>query len=406
MENIWTSKYSTKAERLQSSIIRELLKISGAPGVISFAGGFPAPDIFPTERFIQASETVLRTQGKDALQYGGTDGYLPLRELICELVTKAGIQVQPENVLITNGSQQALDLIGKILINPGDKILVEAPTYLGALQAWKVYGAEFITVETDENGMIPESLEEIAKQKPKFMYVLPNFQNPMGCTLPTERREKIVEIAEKYQIPIIEDDPYGQLRYEGEHLPSVFSIDAKTHGDDHSDFSGNVVYLGTFSKIMVPGLRIAWSIGPKAIIKKMEQAKQGSDLHTSTFAQMLITEVCKDDYLSQHIPTLISTYRKRRDLMMDLIDEVFPAGVSYIRPEGGLFLWAKAPESIDTTEMLPKAVDEKVAYVPGAPFFPNGGGHNTMRLNFSNASEDGIRAGMTRLGDVLKRELK
>jgi 2-aminoadipate transaminase len=405
MENIWTKNFANRTERMQSSVIRELLKMSSLPGVISFAGGFPSPDVFPVDRFRQASETVLKNHGTDALQYSITEGYVPLREMICERSARYGIKIEPENVLITNGSQQALDFIGKLFIDPGDKILVEAPTYLGAIQAWRVYGADFVTVETDQYGMIPESLEELAKQKPKLMYVLPNFQNPMGCTLTEERRKRIVEIAHEYQIPIIEDDPYGQLRYEGDHLPPLLVLDAKERRNGNDGYRGNVIYLSTFSKILAPGLRIAWVIAPKPIISKMVQAKQGSDLHTATYSQMLISEVCKNNFLDDHIPTIRSAYKKRRDLMMDLIEEVFPPGVSYVRPEGGLFLWVTTPEKIDTQELLPTAIEAKVAYVPGSPFFPNGGGHNTMRLNFSNASEDGIRSGMARLGNALKQAL-
>lgn len=406
MENIWTKNFAKRTERMQSSIIRELLKMSSLPGVISFAGGFPSPDIFPIDRFIEASEKVLRYQGADALQYSITEGYVPLREMICERSSRYGIKIEPHNVLITNGSQQALDLIGKLFIDPGDKIIVEAPTYLGATQAWRVYGAIYVTVETDQYGMVPESLEEVARtENPKFMYVLPNFQNPMGCTLTEERRQKIVDIAHKYRIPIIEDDPYGQLRYEGEHLSPLLVLDAHERGNGDDGYQGNVIYLSTFSKILAPGLRIAWAIAPNHIITKMVQAKQGSDLHTSTYSQMLFNEICKDNFLDKHIPVIRSAYKKRRDLMMDLIEEVFPPGVSYVRPEGGLFLWVTTPVEIDTQELLPKAIEAQVAYVPGSPFFPNGGGHNTMRMNFSNASEDGIRLGMNRLGEVLKRAL-
>ncbi len=406
MENIWVKNFASRTQRMQSSTIRELLKISNLPGVISFAGGLPSPDVFPIKRFIESCTSLLEENGSQALQYGTTEGFMPLREMIAERSARFGIHASPENVLITSGSQQALDLVGKVFIDVGDKILVESPTYLGALQAWKVYGAEFISVDTDEHGMIPESLESKMDQNPKFVYVLPNFHNPMGCTLTKERREKIVEITQKYQVPIIEDDPYGQLRYEGEHLPSLLQIDAERRGNNTTDYKGNVIYLGTFSKTLAPGLRLAWAIAPKEAILKLVQAKQGSDLHTSTFNQMLACEVCKDGFLDRHIPVIREVYKKRRDLMIELIDEVFPPGVTYIRPHGGLFLWVTAPPQVDTTELLPIAVEKKVAFVPGAPFFANGGGHNTMRLNFSNASEEGIRIGMTRLGEVLKQALK
>lgn len=405
MESIWTKNFASRTEKMQSSAIRELLKISNLPDVISFAGGLPSPDVFPIERFIHACNILLRERGEEALQYGTTEGYTPLREMICDRSARYGIKINPENVLITNGSQQALDLVGKIFIDPGDKILVESPTYLGAIQAWRVYGADFVSVETDENGMIPESLESKMGQNPKLLYLLPNFQNPMGCTLSGNRRHQIIEIAHKYQVPIIEDDPYGQLRYEGEHLPPVLVLDAKFRGNDKSDYQGNVIYLSTFSKLLAPGLRLAWTIAPKEVILKMVQAKQGTDLHTSTFAQLVAHEVCKDNFLDVHIPFIREVYNKRRNLMMELIDEVFPPDVTYIRPEGGLFLWVTTPPEIDTTELLPLAVAEKVAYVPGTPFYPSGGGHNTMRLNFSNASEEEMRTGMTRLGEVLKKAL-
>jgi 2-aminoadipate transaminase len=392
---------------MQSSAIRELLKISNLPGVISFAGGLPSPDVFPVERFIKASEKVLREHGHKALQYGTTEGYLPLREYICEFSAKYGINIQPENVLITNGSQQALDLIGKVFIDPGDPILVESPTYLGAIQAWKVYGANYITVETDENGMIPESLEAQMRHKPKLAYLLPNFHNPMGTTLPLERREQILQMCCDNNVPIIEDDPYGKLRYEGSHIPTVTKLDADicSNGSNH-EYQGNVIYLSTFSKTLVPGLRLAWAIAPPEIILKLVQAKQGSDLHTSTFNQFLAYEVCKDDFLDSHIPMIREVYKKRRDLMMDLIDELFPSEVHYVRPEGGLFLWVTVPEALDMEELLPAAVENKVAYVPGAPFHTDGKGKNTIRMNFSNASEEGIRLGMQRLSEVLKKALK
>ena len=405
MENIWVKNFANRTKRMQSSTIRELLKISNLPGVISFAGGLPSPDVFPTERFIEACDTLLRERGDQALQYGTTEGYPPLREMICERSGRYGININPDNVLITNGSQQALDLIGKVFIDKGDKILCESPTYLGAIQAWRVYGAEFVSIDTDADGMIPESLESMMDQNPKLLYLLPNFQNPMGCTLSEQRRHQIIEIAHRYQVPIIEDDPYGQLRFEGNHLPPVVLLDAELRGNHTNEYKGNVIYLSTFSKILAPGLRLAWAIAPKDVILKLVQAKQGADLHTSTFAQMVAHEVCKDNFLDHHIPFIREVYGKRRDLMIELIEEVFPPGVSYIRPEGGLFLWVTTPPEIDTTELLPLAVSEKVAYVPGTPFYPNGGGHNTMRLNFSNASEEEIRQGMTRLGDVIKKAL-
>lgn len=405
MENIWVKNLADRTKQMESSVIRELLKTSNLPGVISFAGGYPSPSVFPVERIRHAIDKVMAESWDKALQYSVTEGYLPLRKMICERSKRYGINITPENVLITNGSQQALDLTGKIFINPGDKILVESPTYLGAIQAWRAYGAEFVAVDTDENGMIPESLESKAHVQPKLLYLLPNFQNPMGSTLSAERRQRILKIAHKHNIPILEDDPYGQLRFEGEHIPPVVAFDAKLRGNDTEDYQGNVIYLSTFSKILAPGFRLAWAIAPKEIIRKLVMAKQGTDLHTATFSQMVVDEVCKDNFLDQHIPVIRALYHQRRDLMMDMIDEMFPPGVTYVRPKGGLFLWIQAPEEIDTQKLFPLAVEKKVAYVPGGPFHPNGGGQNTMRLNFSFATEDEIRTGITRLGEVLKAAL-
>ena len=405
MTNIWVKNFAKRTERMQSSTIRELLKISNLPGVISFAGGLPSPDVFPVDEFKTACQYILDNCADQALQYGTTEGFTPLREMICERSSRYGINIRPQNVLITNGSQQALDLIGKVFIDPGDKIAVESPTYLGAIQAWKVYGAEFVTVESDKDGMIPESLEAAMHQKPKLVYLLPNFHNPMGTTLPLERRKRIIEICHDHQVPIIEDDPYGQLRYEGEHLPPVVKLDADLRGNDKDDYQGNVIYLSTFSKTLAPGLRLAWVIAPEEIILKLVQAKQGSDLNTSTLVQYLAHEVGKGEFMDQHIKLIRKVYGKRRDLMMELIDELFPSEVTYVRPEGGLFLWVTTPPKLNTQELLPIAVAQKVAYVPGAPFHPNGGGLNTMRMNFSNASEEGIREGMKRLSTVLKSAL-
>ena len=405
MSKTWEKIFSTRADRMQSSAIRDLLKISSLPGVISFAGGMPSPDAFPIERFIEASQKILREQGDKALQYSTTEGYLPLRQFICDYSAKVGIHIQPENVLITNGSQQALDLIGKVFIDPGDPVLAESPTYIGAIQAWNVYGVNFITVETDKDGMIPESLESQMDNNPKLLYLLPNFQNPMGTTLPLERREETIKICHKHEVLIIEDDPYGKLRYEGKHLPTAVKLDADIYPNSNGKNQGNVIYLSTFSKILVPGLRLAWVIAPEEIIRKLVQAKQGSDLHTSTFNQYLAYEICRDDFLDSHLPVIRAVYNKRRDLMMDLIDTLFPSDVSYLRPNGGLFLWVTTPEELNTEDMLPLAVENKVAYIPGGPFHTDGTGKNTMRLNFSNASEEEIRIGMQRLSDVLRAEL-
>jgi 2-aminoadipate transaminase len=406
MQTPWESRYAQRTQRMGSSIIRELLKWTEKPDVISFAGGLPAPDVFPVEEFSAACQRVLRDFGAQALQYGTTEGFTPLREMIARHTARYGIQVTPDNILITSGSQQALDLLGKILINPGDRILVESPTYLGAMQAWNAYGAEYVSVPSDENGMITDALEEALRTGPKFIYVLPNFQNPTGVTLSLERRARLIELADQYGVPIVEDDPYGQLRYEGEHLPAVVVLDDQFRDNDGVCYSGNVIYLSTFSKILAPGLRLAWVIAPPEVIRKLVQAKQGADLHTATFNQIVAYEVGHGGFLDRHIQLIRKCYKERRDVMLGALDSYFPAGVDWTHPEGGLFLWATLPDGMDSAEVLKYAVERKVAFVPGGPFFPNGGGQNTMRLNFSNATNQNIQEGIYRLGMVLNERVR
>ena len=307
METPWDHRYAQRTQRMTSSAIRELLKLTEDPEVISFAGGLPAPDVFPVEEFSAACGQVLKEWGAQALQYGSTEGYLPLREMIARHTGRYGISVNEENILITSGSQQALDLIGKVFINPGDLILVEEPTYLGALQAWNAYGAEYVTVPMDENGMVTDELENALRSGVKFIYVLPNFQNPTGVTLSLERRQKLIEIADQYGVPIIEDDPYGQLRYEGENLPSIVSMDNEYRRNGDNEYRGNVIYLSTFSKTLAPGLRLAWVIAPSPVIRKLVQAKQGADLHTATFNQIVAFEVARGGFIDRHICSILKT---------------------------------------------------------------------------------------------------
>jgi 2-aminoadipate transaminase len=348
----------------------------------------------------------LTEKGALALQYGATEGYKPLRELIVRHSARYGIQADVENIMVTSGSQQALDLLGKILINRGDRILVESPTYLGALQAWSSYGAEYVTVPMDEYGMMTDALENALRSGPKFIYVLPNFQNPTGVTLSLERRHKLIELADRYGVPIVEDDPYGQLRYEGEHLPPVVVLDGEYHDCDHGTYAGNVIYLSTFSKILSPGIRLAWVVAPPEVIRKLVQAKQGADLHTSTFNQIVAYEVSHGGFLDEHIKLIRKVYGERRDVMLAAMDGYFPPGVEWTHPQGGLFLWGTLPENMNSADVLREAIEQKVAFVPGAPFYPpGGGGHNTMRLNFSHANEEKIRLGISRLGEVLRRKM-
>lgn len=408
----WKQRYAQRMQRMGGSIIRELLKLTEQPDIISFAGGLPAPELFPVAEFGAATERVLKQHGNKALQYGPTEGYYPLREWIVQQMARYGIEAAPENVLITSGSQQALDMIGKILLNPGDLILTEQPTYLGALQAWRAYQAEFVSVPTDDEGLRTDLLEEVLCAGPKFMYILPNFQNPAGITLSAQRRKELITIADHYGIPIIEDDPYGKLRFEGEHLTPLVVLDAARlngaahNGNGHGFLRGNVIYLSTFSKTLAPGLRLGWMVAPADVIQHCVTAKQGMDLHTSTFNQIVAYEVIKDGFLDEHVRHIRRVYRERRDVMLAAMSRYFPPEVRWTRPDGGLFLWVRLPEIVDTAQLLPKAIANKVAFVPGAAFYATGGGHNSCRFNFSNARPEQIEQGIQRLGDVIAAELE
>ena len=409
MSTAWTSRYAQRVKSVHSSAIRELLKIVQNPKIISFAGGLPAPDVFPVERFREACRKVLETNAKTALQYGATEGYEPLREMIARHTSSYGVKAKPEHVLITAGSQQALDLIGKLLINPGDRVLVEAPTYLGALQAFNVYGAEYLCVPSDDDGLRTDLLEEPLRSGPKFMYVLPNFQNPGGTTLAEGRRHELVLLAERFGIPIIEDDPYGQLRYEGEHLTPLVVLDRENLRRDRGYSIGNVIYLSTFSKTLSPGLRLGWIVAPPEVIKKLVQLKQGADLHTSTFGQMVAYEVAKDGFLNEHIKVIRRVYGERRDVMLQALEEYFPPEVSWTRPLGGLFLWVTLPAGMNSHLLFEAALKENVAFVPGDSFYSGNGfageGLRHFRLNFSNAEPEQIREGVRRLSVAIKNQL-
>ena len=410
MSTAWTSRYAQRAKSIKSSAIRELLKLTQKPEVISFAGGLPAPDVFPVERFQEACHQVLDTTARTALQYGATEGYEPLREMIAARTARYGIKARVENVLITSGSQQALDLIGKLLINPGDRLLVEAPTYLGALQAFNVYGSEYVSVPSDADGMRTDLLEKYLRYGPKFMYVLPNFQNPGGTTLSEGRRHELVLVADKYGIPIVEDDPYGQLRYEGEHLPALVVLDRENLRRDNGYSIGNVIYLSTFSKTLAPGIRLGWIVAPPDVIAKLVQLKQGADLHTSTFGQMVAYEVAKDGFLDEHVKLIRRVYRERRDVMLAALQEYFPPEVTWTHPQGGLFLWVALPEGMECQKLFQAALKENVAFVPGDSFYaPNGfteEGNRHLRLNFSYGKPEQIREGIRRLSIAVKSQMQ
>jgi 2-aminoadipate transaminase len=405
MSTPWAHRFAQRTKSVKSSTIRELLKLTQRPEVISFAGGLPAPDVFPVERFETACHRVLEAKGAMALQYSASEGYTPLREYLAQKMAKYGIIAGPDNVLITSGSQQALDLIGKLLINPGDRILLEAPTYLGALQAFNVYGAEYVSVPVDQDGLRTGELEEALRSGPKFMYVLPNFQNPGGVTLCEPRRHELVLLADKYGIPVIEDDPYGQLRFEGEHLPPLLVLDRDNLRRDDGKL-GNVIYLSTFSKTLAPGIRLGWMVAPPDVISKLVQLKQGADLHTSTFDQMVAYEVVHDGFLDEHVKKIRAVYRERRDVMLAALTEYFPPEVTWTHPQGGLFLWVTLPEGLEMEHLFQAALRENVAFVPGDCFYATGDeGRRHMRLNFSHSNPQQIREGIRRLGLAVAREM-
>ena len=403
----WAEFYALRVEGMKSSMIRELLKVTQEPDVISFAGGLPAPEIFPIKECEEACCKVLREEGALALQYSTTEGYLPLRRFVVEKMSRYGIKASEDNVLITQGSQQALDLIGKLFIDPGDVILLEAPSYVGAIQAFTSYQARYVTVPIDDDGMRVELVEEVLrKSRPKFIYVLPNFQNPGGTTLPLERRKRLVELAEHHGIPLIEDDPYGELRFEGEHIPSLVVLDAEGRDNAHGFFEGNVIYMSTFSKTLAPGLRLGWVVAPAEVVSKLVQAKQGADLHTTTLTQMVAYEMVRTGFLEGHVRKIREVYRERRNVMLKALEEYFPPGATWTRPQGGLFLWVTLPEEIDAMELLKDAVEAKVAYVPGVAFYADGRGQNSMRLNFSYSQPEMIEEGIRRLARVVQRRLQ
>ena len=391
--------YARRMSCLRASEIRELLKITENPGVISFAGGLPAPELFPMRELHAVCAHVLQTEGQRALQYATTEGHLPLREWIAHRMnTTLGTCFDADNILVTNGSQQALDLTGKVFVDEGDVILCESPTYLAAITAFRAYGCRFVEVPTDDNGMDMEALDAILKntERVKAVYVIPNFQNPTGRTMALERRKRLAQLAATHKVMVLEDNPYGELRFEGEFLPSVQSFDVE----------GRVLSSGSFSKILCPGLRIGWIAGSKDIIRKYVLVKQGVDLQSNTFAQALIAAYLERYAIDAHIQTILTAYKKRRDVLLAAMDRLLPQGVEFTRPQGGLFAWVTVPHNINTRRLLEDCLAQQVAFVPGASFFPNGGKENTMRINFSNMPEKHIEKGIAIIADTLRRQMQ
>ena len=386
--------YARRLSQLQFSEIREILKLTERPEIISFAGGLPAPELFPVKEIIEACVSVLKEDGPAALQYATTEGYAPLRAWIAARLNKTrGTSFDADNILITGGSQQGLDFTGKVFLDEGDVVLCESPTYLAAISAFRAYGCQFQEVPTDDDGMLPDELEALLRttENVKLIYAIPDFQNPTGRMWSAERRRRLYELAERYGVVVIEDDPYGELQFEGARLPSVKSFDA----------SGRVFLLGTFSKIFCPGYRIGWIAGDREAITKYVRIKQGADLQCNTLAQREIMRYLELFDIDAHIETIKSAYRRRRDVAVRTMARTFPTEVSFTRPHGGLFMWATLPERIDAHRLLEKSLSQNVAFVPGGAFFPNGAHENTMRLNYSNMPEARIEEGLTRLGRII-----
>ena len=392
--------FSSVVSRSKASAIRELLKVISRPGIISFAGGLPDPELFPTQEIKDIFNTILTQSPREALQYGSTEGQDKLKAGLVRLVKETeNISVTPDQILVVSASQQALDMAARMFINPGDSIITACPTYLGALQAFQVAGADIVGVSSDENGILVEDLEtklELIKQQGKrckFIYLVPDFQNPTGTTIPQERREQILELAKKHSTFILEDSPYRQVRFEGTAPKTFYELDCG---------QGNVITLFTFSKIFVPGFRLGFIVGPADVIRKFVILKQAMDLCSSPTLQLATAEFLRRDLLQNHIKRMIEVYRQKRDLMLKTLQECMPQGVTWTHPQGGLFLWLTLPKHMDATKLLPKAIENKVAYVAGVDFYPDGNIFNDLRLNFSYSTPEQIVSGLKRLAQTIQ----
>ena len=399
MSDNWKELFSSAARKTRPSPVRELLKVIKQPGMISFAGGMPAPEVFPIDQFAEGSEKLV-SEGTSLLQYGTTEGYDPLRSFLAKWTApRMGREVGLDEILLTTGSQQVLDLFAWAMIDPGDVAIVEAPSYMAALTAFYNHGADFASVPVDGEGMVvselPALIERLRKEgkRPKFIYTIVNFQNPAGATMTVERRKELAAIAERYGLAIFEDDPYGYVRFDGEHLPSIFSFDK----------AGNTIYAGSFSKILSPGVRIGWVSGPKDIIRQMAVFKQAVDLCSSPITQVLTYEYCRKGYLDSHLPNIVQDYRVKRDAMEESFRKhLAPQGITWVKPEGGFFYWLNTG-NIDSGELAKKALEKKVAILPGAPFCinPEAGVH-AARINYTYSKPDVIEEGVSRLAQAIQ----
>lgn len=389
----WSESFANRTHNMKPSAIREILKLTQKSSVISFAGGLPAPGLFPVERLREAADAVLTEQSTKALQYGTAEGYAPLRVWVAAQLQAAGSTgVTAQDVQIVSGSQQGLDLLGKIFLDPGDMLLVAAPTYMGALRAFNAYEPRYLSVPTDAEGMLPDALEAALKTRPKLVYVIPNFDNPAGVTTSLPRRKLLVELAARYGVPILEDNPYGELRFAGDALPNLYTLAPE-----------GVVYCGTFSKIMVPGFRLAWVVASPEVLTLVTRTKQAADLHTATY---IASKVAQDEFMDAQVSKVRSYYKGRRDLMLAALETYMPEGVAWTRPDGGMFLWCTLPAGMNATEIAYEAAAEGVAYVPGETFYTDGTRLNTLRLFYSVATPKEVDMGMERLGQVFAGHLE
>ncbi|HMQ51253.1 MAG TPA: PLP-dependent aminotransferase family protein [Anaerolineae bacterium] len=387
--------FAGRMQNTQKSFIREILKVTEDPEVISFAGGLPNPNFFPVEALAEVSAKVLAQDGRRVLQYSTTAGYQPLRELIAQRYANQGLVIDPDEILIINGSQQGLDLVGKLFLEAGDRVILERPGYLGAIQAFSLYEPEFVPVSLEVDGPHLAELEAaLSQSRLKLFYTVPNFQNPSGLTYTEAKRRAVAELVRQRDLIVVEDNPYGELRFTGEDAPSLKSF-----------LGEQTVLLGSFSKVVAPGLRLGWICASPAIMDKLIVAKQAVDLHSNYFSQRVVAQFLLDHDLEAHLEQIRALYRRQCELMVSLMDELFPPEVTFTRPEGGMFIWVTLPEGISSMDLFERAAQRKVVFVPGSPFYVDGGGHNTLRLNFSNADEARIETGMIRLVEAMKEVL-
>jgi 2-aminoadipate transaminase len=394
--------FASRTRGMKSSAMRDLMAVIARPEVISLAGGLPDTSSFPSDTFAAVAERIARESAAEALQYGPTEGLRGARECMVEVMEAEGIRCDPDDILVTSGGQQVIDLVTRSLIDPGDVIVAEAPTYPGAVPSFSSYQADVVHIEMDSDGMridlLEETLDRLGREgrTPKFIYTVPTFQNPAGVTMSVERRRRLVEIARERELLVLEDNPYGLLRYEGAPCPTLYELDGGLY----------VMYLGTFSKILSPGIRLGWVLAPPPVLHHINMGKQAADLCSSTLSQLMVTSYFKEARWRDYVETVKESYRARRDTMLDALAEHFPPQAEWTRPQGGLFLWATLPDFIDTTDLLARALRENVAFVPGAAAFLDGRGHNSMRLNFSAVGEDDIREGVRRIGKIVTEQVE